>query len=213
MRTVCYGRYGECVTIRVAVVAEYRHRNRGVYRRRDGVGRRDRWLVGNRDGDACRGSTAQTIGDGVGERVVASEGCVRCINRLTANNGDRAVRAVRDRRNGQWVPVRVRIVRKHVDRDGSIAWGRGDIVGGNWSDVQHRYRHGRGRNSTVAVRDRVREGVDSVKGRVRCVDRFATDDRNRSVASVCDGGDRQHIGIGIAVVGEHADRDRRVPSG
>ena len=151
MRTVRHGRYGERVTVRVAVVAEYRDRYRCIHRRGDGVGRSDRWLVGNRDGDACGRSAAQTIGDGVGERVVASEGCVRRVDRFAANNGNRAVRAVRYRCNGERVPVRVRIVGNDVDRDGSIAWGRGDIVCGNWSDVQHRYRHGRGRNSTVAI--------------------------------------------------------------
>ena len=126
-----------------------------------------------------------------------------------------AVRRAADDGDGRRIEraVGIAVIGQHVDRDGLIGIGRGAVVQRDRRIVRRAHRQrdgGLGRGRAFVIVDRVGQAVATLESAIRGVGDAAIGiDVEGAIGRSADDGDSVGIerAIGIAVIGQHVDRD------
>ncbi|MCW4347000.1 MAG: hypothetical protein N0E48_27125, partial [Candidatus Thiodiazotropha endolucinida] len=116
-----------------------------------------------------------------------------------------------DRCHGQSITIRITVIGEYVNGDWGIFVSAYRIVSGDRCVIHgtHGHSNGRGIGATIAIVDGVGEGIGTIEIRIWRIDRVATYwiDGNCAIRTLSHSGDRQHITVWVAVIGEYVNGD------
>ena len=215
MRGCRYRGEGEYVSVDIKVVHQHLDTGGDIF----GDGYRIRncgWqVVYVRHGDTHNGAcdAAPSVSNGIGEGVVTREIRIRCIGDISRSpQHDRATCGLRNIGYAQNIPVRIGIVRGHIeskrrvfDHGHTVVDSHGKIV-----DRRNCYRDDAIISAALPVGHRVCERVGTEEIGVRHIAHGRPANGGNTIRGGCDRSDHQRVPINVGVIAQNPNDDRRV---